>query len=89
MVIPKQKFPRDKHATISVLTYKRDYKFTDIDDYLRDCEQRFDVEYIKPLSTTEQAWNDVMKSTNAEFNNRGKNIILECFPIRWKLGVLG
>lgn len=78
MVIPKQKFPRDKHATISVLTYKRDYKFTDIDDYLRDCEQRYDVEYIKPMTSANQAWNDVMKSTNAELNNRGKNIVLEC-----------
>ena len=78
MVIPKQKFPRDKHATISVLTYKRDYKFTDIDDYLRDCEQRFDVEYIKPMTSTEKAWNDVMTSINAELNNRGKNIVLEC-----------
>ena len=70
-------FPRDKHATISVITHKRD-EFPDIDEYLKDCKQRFDVEYIKPMPSAKQAWEEVMKSTNAIFNNRGKNIVLEC-----------
>ena len=77
MGMPEQKFPRDKHATISVITHKKS-EFANIDEYLLDCEQRFKVEYFKRMSTTEQAWNEVMKSTNATFNNRGKNIVLEC-----------
>ena len=77
MGMPEPKFPRDKHATISVITHKKS-EFANIDEYLLDCEQRFKVEYFKRMSTTEQAWREVMKSTNATFNNRGKNIVLEC-----------
>ncbi len=75
--MPKPKFPRDKHATISVISHKKN-EFANIDEYLKDCEQRYKVEYFKRMSTTEQAWNEVMKSTNATLNNRGKNIVLEC-----------
>ena len=77
MGMPEQKYPRDKHATISVIEHKKS-EFASIDEYLKDCEQRYKVEYFKKMSTTEQAWNEVMKSTNATFNNRGKNIVLEC-----------
>ena len=77
MGMPEQKYPRDKHATISVITHKKS-EFANIDEYLSDCEQRYKVEYFKRMSTTEQAWNEVMKSTSATFNNRGKNIVLEC-----------
>ena len=77
MGMPEQKFPRDKHATISVIAHKKN-EFANIDEYLTDCEQRYKVEYFKKMSTTEQAWNEVMKSTNATLNNRGKNIVLEC-----------
>lgn len=70
--------PRDKHATISVITHRKK-DFISIDKYLKDCEQQFDVEYIKPMyCPTEQSWTSVMKSTNAQLNNRGKNIVLEC-----------
>ena len=75
MGMPEQKYPRDKHATISVLSHKAQ-DFKSIDEYLKDC-QRYKVEYLKRMSTTEQAWNKVMKSTNAILNNRGKNIVLE------------
>ena len=77
MGMPEQKFPRDKHATISVISHKAQ-DFQSVDEYLSDCEQRYKVEYFKKMSTTEQAWSEVMKSTNATFNNRGKNIVLEC-----------
>ncbi len=77
MGMPEQKYLRDKHATISVITHKKS-EFASIDEYLKDCEQRYKVEYLKRMSTTEQAWNKVMKSTNATYNNRGKNIVLEC-----------
>ena len=77
MGMPEQKYPRDKHATISVISHKAQ-DFQSIDEYLKDCEQRYKVEYFKKASSTEQAWADVMKSTNARFNNRGKNVVLEC-----------
>lgn len=84
MVAPKTEqykawgIPRDKHATISVITH-REKDLIGIDGYLKDCEQQFDVEYIKPMNClTGQAWTNVMKETNAQLNNRGKNIVLEC-----------
>ena len=50
-----------------------------MDDYLKDCEQRFQVAYLKPMHTpAEQAWQNVMESTNAQFFPRGKNTVLEC-----------
>lgn len=77
MGMPEQKYPRDKHATISVISHKAQ-DFQSIDEYLKDSEQRYKVEYLRRMSTTEQAWSEVMQSTNATFNNRGKNIALEC-----------
>ncbi len=77
MAIPEEKFPRNKHATISVITHVRK-DFESIDEYLSDCEQRYHVGYIKQMSSTGQAWEEAMKSMNAEYNFRGKNIVLEC-----------
>lgn len=69
---------RDEHATISVLTYKRK-DFNAVDEYLKSCEQKFDIKYIKPMDEpAEQAWQDVMTGLNAQLNIRGKNILLEC-----------
>ena len=70
--------PRDKHATISVIKH-REKDFCTVDKYLLDCEQRFQVFYLKRMNaTSEQAWQSVMKSTNAQFYPRGKNAVLEC-----------
>ena len=72
------KVPRDKHATISVITH-RQKDLTAVDDYLSNCEQQFKVEYIRRLNcSTEQAWTSAMKSMNARFHKRGKNVVLEC-----------
>ena len=72
------KLPRDKHATISVITHKQK-DFAAIDSYLSECEQQYKIEYIKRLGiSTEQAWENAMKSLNARFHKRGKNIVLEC-----------
>lgn len=74
----EQDKPRDKHATISVIKY-REKDFCTVDGYLSDCEQRFQVTYLKRMNTTaEQAWQSVMKSANAQFYPRGKNTVLEC-----------
>lgn len=70
--------PREKHATVSVITHK-DTDFTAVDNYIADCEEQFQVDYLKQMRyPTEQAWNNVMSLLNAQFNKRGKNIILEC-----------
>ena len=72
------KVPRDKHATISVITH-RQKDLASVDEYLSDCEQQFKVKYLKRLnSSTEQAWACAMKSMNAQFHKRGKNVVLEC-----------
>ncbi len=75
---PEDERPRDKHATILVLKYKAD-KLSTVDIYLGDCEQRFTVEYLKRMIfPAEQAWKDIMASTNAQYFSRGKNTVLEC-----------
>ncbi|MCM1043284.1 MAG: plasmid recombination protein [Corallococcus sp.] len=69
---------RDKHATISVITHKRN-ELPNIDEYLHNCEQQFTVKYLKRMDKPiEQAWQEVIKSLNVQLNNRGKNIVLEC-----------
>lgn len=70
--------PRDKHATISVITHRQN-DFTAVDEYLSDCEQRFKVAYIKRLrASAEQAWESVNLKLNAQFNKRKRNVVLEC-----------
>ena len=70
--------PRPRHATISVIKH-RSGKLAAVDDYLKDCEQRFQVEYLKRMNApAEQARKAAMESTNAQFHPRGKNTILEC-----------
>lgn len=72
------KLPRDKHATISVITHKQS-EFTTVDEYLSDCEQQFKVEYIRRLNgSTEQAWTATKSRLNAQFNKRKRNVVLEC-----------
>lgn len=72
------RLPRDKHATISVISHK-EKDFAGIDDYLADCERQYEVEYLKQSNyPTERAWKSVMSLLNAQYNNRGKNIVLEC-----------
>lgn len=72
------KLPRDKHATISVLTHYMSELHT-VDDYLERCEQQFKVEYLKRMNgTAEQAWRTAMVELNAQFNKRKRNVVLEC-----------
>lgn len=74
----EQDKPRDKHATISVIKHK-EKDFCTVDGYLSDCEQRFCVEYLKRNALpAEQAWKEIMASTNARYFPRGKNTVLEC-----------
>ena len=69
---------RDKHATISVLTFKKD-EVSEQDDYLKKVEQIYEIKWLKPmLSNFEQEWIRIKTKHNARFYNRGKNISLEC-----------
>lgn len=69
---------RDRHATISVIIHKKN-ELKAVDEYIQKCEQQFDVQYIKSMDKpAEQAWQDIMTNLNAQLNNRGKNIVLEC-----------
>ncbi len=72
------KLPRNKHATISVMTHKQK-DFAVVDEYLSSCKQQFEVEYIRRLNgSAEQAWANAMKSLNVQFHKRGKNVVWEC-----------
>ena len=74
----EQTTPRGRHATISVIKHRMG-KLSVVDDYLDDCEQRFNVEYLKRLNgTTLSAWKNTMKELNTQLFPRGKNTILEC-----------
>lgn len=69
---------RDKHATISVITFRKD-KLSEQDDYIREVEQTYSIVWLKPMcSYFEQEWERIKNELNATFNNRGKNIALEC-----------
>ena len=61
-----------------MLKFKAD-ALSAVDAYLGDCEQRFSVEYLKRMTLpAEQAWKEIMASTNARYFPRGKNTVLEC-----------
>ena len=69
---------RDKHATISVITFKKD-KLSAQDDYIREVEQAYSIVWLKRKRTCfEQEWERIKTELNATFNNRGKNVALEC-----------
>lgn len=71
------KLPRDKHATISVLKHRMSELYT-VDEYLSDCEQQFEVDYLKHMNCdTRQAWEEAMNKLNAQFNIRSRNVVLE------------
>ena len=49
------------------------------DDYIEEVEQTYSVVWLKPMrSCFEQEWERMKTELNATFNNRGKNIALEC-----------
>lgn len=49
------------------------------DDYIREVEQTYSVVWLKPMrSCFEQEWERIKTELTASFNNRGKNIAMEC-----------
>jgi len=74
----KKDLIRDKHATISVITFRKD-KLSAQDGYLEEVEQTYSVAWLKQKRACfEQEWARVKTELNATFNSRGKNVVLEC-----------
>ena len=49
------------------------------DDYIKEVEQAYSIVWLKPMSSHfEQEWERIKTELNATFNNRDKNIALEC-----------
>lgn len=72
------KLPRDKHATISVITHGQK-DFDNVDKYLLNSEQQFKIKYLKRLNgSTKQAWEAAKLKLNAQFNKRKRSVALEC-----------
>lgn len=72
------KLPRDKHATISVITHGQN-DFDNVDKYFLNSEQQFKVKYLKRLNgSTKQAWEEAKHKLNAQFNKRKRSVVLEC-----------
>lgn len=71
-------YPRDKHATISVLTF-RPQDLSAQDDYIERVQTEYKVEWLKEKALDFQAEiTKVIKELNAQFNLRGRNKIMEC-----------
>ncbi len=71
-------YPRDKHATISVLTF-RQQDLPAQDNYLVEAQAEHAVNWLKRKSgifQTEIA--EMIEKLNAQFHPRGKNKVLEC-----------
>ena len=74
-------YPRDKHATISVLTFRKQ-DLSAQDNYLIEAQAEYSVHWLKRktgIFQTEIA--EVLKTLNAQFHPRGKNKVLECLQI--------
>lgn len=71
-------YPRDKHATISVLAF-RQQDLSAQDNYLTEAQAEYSVRWLKRktgIFQTEIA--ETIKKLNAQFHPRGKNKVLEC-----------
>ena len=71
-------YPRDKHATISVLTF-RQQDLPAQDNYIVEAQAEYSVHWLKRKSgifQTEIA--RTIERLNTQFHSRGKNKVLEC-----------
>ncbi|MDE6060892.1 MAG: hypothetical protein K2G31_05425 [Clostridia bacterium] len=71
-------YPRDKHATISVLTF-RQQDLPAQDEYIERVQAEYKVEWLKEKSSDFQTEiKCIINKLNAQFNLRGHNKVLEC-----------
>ena len=74
----RKSYIREKHATISVISFKKD-RLSEQDGYLEQVEQTFSILWLKRKSSHfAQEWEEIKTALNATYNNRGKNIAMEC-----------
>ena len=71
-------YTRDKHATISVLTF-RQQDLPAQDEYIERVQMEYKVEWFKEMSSDFQAEaRQILKELNVQFHLRGRNKVLEC-----------
>lgn len=71
-------YPRDKHATVSVLTF-RQQDLPAQDEYLQEAQAEYKVQWLKEKSDAFQIEiTRTIKMLNAQFHPRGKNRVMEC-----------
>lgn len=71
-------YPRDKHATVSVLAFRKQ-DLSAQDDYLTEAQAEHTVCWLKRKSGTFQTEiADTIARLNAQFHPRGNNKIMEC-----------
>lgn len=71
-------YPRDNHATISVLTF-RNQDLPAQDNYLIAAQAEYSVHWLKRKNGTFQTEiAETIKKLNAQIHPRGKNKVLEC-----------
>lgn len=71
-------YPRDKHATISVLTF-RQQDLPAQDEYIERVQTGYKVEWLKEKEYGFQVEiNRIVKELNVQFHSRGRNKIMEC-----------
>lgn len=71
-------YPRDKHATISVLTF-RQQDLPAQDEYIERVQLDYKVKLLKDKALDFQAEiNRIIKELNVQFHSRGRNKIMEC-----------
>ena len=71
-------YGREKHAIISVIPFRKK-QLSAQDDYLEEVAQIDSTLWLKPMpSTFAREWERIKAEHNATYNNRGKNIAMEC-----------
>lgn len=71
-------YGREKHALISVIPFRKK-QLSAQDDYLEEVAQIDSTLWLKPMpSTFAREWERIKAEHNATYNNRGKNIAMEC-----------
>ena len=71
-------YPRDKHATISVITF-RPQDISKQDKYVERVQEEYKVKWLKEKTSDFQTEvTRVIRELNAQFHPRGRNKVLEC-----------
>lgn len=71
-------YPREKHATVSVLTFRQQELFSQ-DNYLAEAQAEYSMHWLKrKVGTFQTGIVETINKLNAQFHPRGRNKVLEC-----------